>query len=381
MKESITIRNVGPLRDISIDELRPFTVFIGASGSGKSLLMKVISLMRFIYKKANVRAFLQNSGIRRTPFRIRLDSILHDEMKYYILKENVEIEYRVTADSGNSYSIRIADKKVSLPKSIANEDLIFTKESWVSETRNVITAWKNNPANSKGWLGFFFHETLADFDEAITTEKNIGMDFVGANMTISLVNGMRRLMLSMPGKHEAIELRFTSSGIQTAAPLSTLAQFYAKSFSFKDAKRRSVLSYLYDADRLADFHPQIELSAINSIINMHVEEPELSLDPSAQIRLVYDMVDMVFNKASNRMTLTFATHSPYIVNALNLLINSTDPESVRISCDKTAAYNLVDGQLINLMSTDESGRPLVDTSDLSDPMERLYKEYVRLLDI
>ena len=39
MKESIVIKNLGPLKDISIEEIKPFTVFIGESGSGKSTLI------------------------------------------------------------------------------------------------------------------------------------------------------------------------------------------------------------------------------------------------------------------------------------------------------------------------------------------------------
>ena len=379
MKESITIKNLGPLRDISIDELRPLTVLIGASGSGKSMLMKVISLMRYLYKKANVRAYLANSGIRRSPFKVRLDSVLHDELRYYILKEGVEIIYTVTADSGRSYVVSIANKKLQLPKTIDDHDLIFTKEAWISETRNVIPMWKNNPANSKGWLGFFFHETLADFEAAAANERHIGMRFINADMTISLVNGTRRFMLNIAGTDEPIELRFASSGMQTAAPLSTVAQYYARSISFKDAKRRSVLNYLYDSDRLSNFHPQIELSDIRSIINMHVEEPELCLDPSAQIRLVAELADTTLNHAQNEISLTFATHSPYIVNALNLFICKRQDGSTLIPHEKLAVYRLANGNLINLMSTDEQGRPIVDTSDLSAPMENIYTEYLSLI--
>jgi len=46
MKESIHIKNLGPIKDIQILEIKPFTVLIGDSGSGKSTLMKVIALFR-----------------------------------------------------------------------------------------------------------------------------------------------------------------------------------------------------------------------------------------------------------------------------------------------------------------------------------------------
>ena len=58
MKESITVRNFGPLKDVRIEDIKPLTVFIGESASGKSTLMKVIVLMRYIYKMVNIRSYL-----------------------------------------------------------------------------------------------------------------------------------------------------------------------------------------------------------------------------------------------------------------------------------------------------------------------------------
>ena len=378
MKEAIAIKNVGPLADIMMEDIRPFTVIIGPSGSGKSLLMKIISLMRFIYKRACVRSFLLNAGLKKAPFRIRLDSLLHDDLKYYLTRPGVAVRYTVTADSGNGYDIEIVGGKVKLPRTIPDSDLIFTKESWVSETRNIIASWKSNPANSKGSLGYYFYETMSDFDEAAAFEKNVDMDYIGAKMSVTMTNGVRRYMLAIPGIHDAIELRYASSGIQTSAPLSMLAQYFAKTFSFKEAKRRSVLSYLYETDQLATFHPHIELADIDSVVNMHVEEPELSLDPEAQIQLVQDMVRTAFGKAQNRMTLMFATHSPYIVNAINLIINKRTEKDAYIAAENAAAYKIFNGRLINLMSTDGFEAPLVDTSDLSAPMERIYNDYIQL---
>ena len=57
MKEYITIHNVGPLRHIEQLEILPLTVLIGESAIGKSTLMKVLVLMRYLYKRANIRFF------------------------------------------------------------------------------------------------------------------------------------------------------------------------------------------------------------------------------------------------------------------------------------------------------------------------------------
>lgn len=58
MKESIIIKNFGPLKEVEIDDIKPLTVFIGKSAGGKSIIMKVIVLMRYIYKMVNIRSFV-----------------------------------------------------------------------------------------------------------------------------------------------------------------------------------------------------------------------------------------------------------------------------------------------------------------------------------
>jgi AAA15 family ATPase/GTPase len=48
MKESIHIKNLGPIKDILIEDIKPLTVLIGESGSGKSTLMKAIALLKLL---------------------------------------------------------------------------------------------------------------------------------------------------------------------------------------------------------------------------------------------------------------------------------------------------------------------------------------------
>ena len=48
MEESIVIKNFGPIKNIEIKNIHPLTIFIGESGSGKSTIMKVIVLFRWI---------------------------------------------------------------------------------------------------------------------------------------------------------------------------------------------------------------------------------------------------------------------------------------------------------------------------------------------
>ncbi len=156
MKEYITIHNIGPLKKIDRLEIAPFTVLIGESAIGKSTLMKVLILMRYLYKRANIRSFLRHSEITKSPFRIRFESLVKATNLVSMFKDDSYIRYEVTTDSGNVYTIEHGKtiRKIELPE-INKEDLSFWKESFVSENRNVIPAWTANAlTNKNASLGF-----------------------------------------------------------------------------------------------------------------------------------------------------------------------------------------------------------------------------------
>ena len=103
MKESIIIQNVGPLKEIDIEEIKPLTVLIGESGSGKSTLMKIIVLMRYIYKMLNIRCYLKNSGVSKSPFKLMIKSLISDDLTLY-LDDNKEAYIRyATLINGHEY--------------------------------------------------------------------------------------------------------------------------------------------------------------------------------------------------------------------------------------------------------------------------------------
>lgn len=141
MKESIVIRNFGPLRDVQISEIRPFTILIGASASGKSTILKVIALFRYIYKMLNIRFYLKDSNIGKSPFRIRLNDYFKANSLTEYIKSNSEIVYTVAFD-GTEYALRYSNGKLQMPKNMRNEDLAYFKGSFISENRNVSSSRK-----------------------------------------------------------------------------------------------------------------------------------------------------------------------------------------------------------------------------------------------
>lgn len=369
---------------MEIRDIKPLTVFIGKSASGKSTIMKIIVLMRYIYKMINIRSYLRNANITRSPFKLRFNSLLHDGLEGMITQET-EIHYTVDIN-GNQYTLSYTNKTLQSDINIPNNDLVFFKESYVSETRSVIPTWASKVASLKGAsLGYFFHETFNDFNNATDIIKEQQLDYLNLKMKVHKSGNKPKQFIieSLQEGSRPVELRHASSGIQTSAPLVTIVRYLANEFSFKDAFKRSVLDYLYKHDRLDKFTPQINQSDLEKYVHIHIEEAELSLDPEAQRALISNLIDEAFhkNKGDRKLGLTIATHSPYIVNHLNVLLRAGYFDRARrdypfLERDNVAVYRVQDGALTSLMATDnETGEYVINTYDMSDTMERIFDEY------
>ena len=384
MKESIIIKNFGPLKEVEIDDIKPLTVFIGKSAGGKSIIMKVIVLMRYIYKMVNIRSYLKNAKITRSPFKLRFNSLLHDGLKGMITAQT-EIYYTVEIN-GNKYTLKYTNRGLQSDINIPDKDLIFFKEAYVSGMRSLIPIWASKAVSVKGEnLGFFFHETFNDFNDATDVIKEQKLEYLNLKMKVRKSGNRPKLFTIESLQNDAvpIELRYASSGIQTSAPLVAIVHYFAQEFSFKDAFQRSVLNYLYKQDLLTKFTLGINRNKLGKYVHIHIEEVELSLAPEDQRAFMSNLVEEVFhkNKKDRKLGLMVSTHSPYIVNHLNVLLRAGYFEKARenypfLEKDDIAVYRVNEGKIISLMATDnDTGEYVINALDMSDTMERIFAEY------
>ena len=384
MKESIIIKNFGPLKEVEVDDIKPLTVFIGKSAGGKSIIMKVIVLMRYIYKMVNIRSYLKNAKITRSPFKLRFNSLLHDGLKGMITAQT-EIYYTVEIN-GNKYTLKYTNRGLQSDINIPDKDLIFFKEAYVSGMRSLIPIWASKAVSVKGEnLGFFFHETFNDFNDATDVIKEQKLEYLNLKMKVRKSGNRPKLFTIESLQNDAvpIELRYASSGIQTSAPLVAIVHYFAQEFSFKDAFQRSVLNYLYKQDLLTKFTPGINRNKLGKYVHIHIEEVELSLAPEDQRAFMSNLVEEVFhkNKKDRKLGLMVSTHSPYIVNHLNVLLRAGYFEKARenypfLEKDDIAVYRVNEGKIISLMATDnDTGEYVINALDMSDTMERIFEEY------
>jgi len=382
MKESIHIKNFGPIKDVYIENIKPLTVFVGESGSGKSTIMKVIALFRWIYKMHNIRSYLKRSNILKSPFRFRMDSYLKESGLLEYIKDNTEIDYSVEFER-KVYKINFRKNKL-LGTNDSNivklEDLYFTKISYISENRNLIPLWAEKGASLAGiYLGFYFHEVFNDFVLATDYVKDLDIKYLNLKFSVKKIQSNKKYLIKDENNKYELTYKNSSSGIINAIPITLIAEYFSKHFDFEDAFNKSLINFLFNTDKLMDFKPVKNIGDIKKKLFIHIEEPELSLFPDAQCELISDLISKCFINNKNSIDLMFSTHSPYIINYLNLLIKAYYAnklvDGAKISFDDVAVYLVEDGELQNLMIEESK---IINTNVLSDAINDIYDRYYEL---
>ena len=383
MKESIHIKNLGPIKDIFIEDIKPITVLIGESGSGKSTLMKVIALFRWIYKMHNIRSYLKRSKVSKSPFRFRMDTYFKNCGFDQYLKKDTEITYITEFSSGRKYIIKFTKNKLSGTNDknlIHKADLQYNKLSFISELRNIIPLWADKGASlSGGYLGFYFHEVYNDFILASDSLKELDISYLNLKLAVKKVQSNKKYLIQAKDNEYEIDLKNSSSGTQNAIPISLIAEHFSKHFDFEEAFNRTLLNYLSQTDSITDFKPIKNLGEIQKKLYMHIEEPELSLYPDAQCELISDLISKCFINNTNSVELIFSTHSPYIINHLNLLIKANDNDKLidnaKIKFENLAVYQVEDGEIEDLIVQNQR---VINTNPLSDTINNIYDRYENL---
>ena len=101
-KESLIIKSFGPIRDVELNDIPQFLFLIGESGSGKSTVLKVLAMMRHIYKQLTLRSYLKLGNVMEKAIVISAKEYLRnggmvdyvkDDTKLVYKKENFTITY------------------------------------------------------------------------------------------------------------------------------------------------------------------------------------------------------------------------------------------------------------------------------------------------
>lgn len=375
MQESIIIKNFGPIKEIQIDNISPFTIFIGESGSGKSTIMKVIVLFRWIYKWLNIRSYLKHANISQSPFSFNFKELLtNNGLIEYFKEGKTEIIYKK-----GSVSIHYKSKLGTTPI-VPAEELSLEKMCFIADRRNVIPDILTNKVSL--YSDFYLKETLDDTLLSFNKITQLDINYLGVKFVSKKVNGILKYEIEGTTKDNekyAVNLHNASSGTQTLVPLSLIIEYFSKYYDFKGRFNQIVFDYMSRNDNLKEFKAVQNIGDIKyRNIHIHIEEPELSLYPESQRSLLNSIINKCFVEKHNdyKMTVMLATHSPYIINHLNLLIKASDKdkliEGAKISYEDVSVFQVSEGRIIDLKIQNER---LINTNPLSESINDIYDQY------
>ena len=110
-----------------------------------------------------------------------------------------------------------------------------------------------------------------------------------------------------------------------------------------------------------------------------IEEPEQNLFPYTQIQLIDYIIGLCSMGRDHNVTIT--THSPYIINALNLhLLRYYKRSNLPfINPDDINVFSVQDGLIVSqIMDNPTTGFKSINVDDLSEAMQDMYQEYKEL---
>ena len=378
-KESLKIKNFGPIKEVVIEDIKPFSFFIGESGSGKSTILKVLALMRHMYKQLTLRSYLKLGNVIDKTIDLSMGEYLRNGGMSDYVSDRTELSFQ----KGDTEIVYTKSKGLKGTRSvIPAQELSLEKISFLSDKRSTIASLLAN--NNDGTpLGFYLQETFKDFKEATEQIKNIEMPFLDVRYyERKAQNGSRQFYIGNINETYGIHFEDASSGIQTVTPLTLIAEYFSKHFDIVKETNRSIVELLGRNDSLASFKHDMNVGEITDrAIHLFIEEPELSLFPKAQRSSINMLIRKCLN-ANTQMTLTIATHSPYIINHLNLLMKAFDKdvliEGASLDYSQTGVYVVENGHLRDIKVQNAH---LVNTDYLSDDINEIYDEYDKLEEI
>ena len=371
MSEYLRVKNFGPIVDIEFDNIAPLTILIGESGSGKSTIMKVLSMFRWIYKRVVLRSYVRQAKIKKTGIGIQMKTMLKTSQLDEYMKSDTEIVYR-----RNDFTISYSNGKLNAQADIPAEDLSLGQICYISDKRSMIPDFMENKIEKKN-ANYYLQDTLENFLLAADSIRQLPIDYLNVELKIEKSNkGDRYMIKGTRGMPCSIQLRNSSSGTQTVTPLSLIVEYYAKKFDAQKSMNSSLFTYLQDNDKLDLFNTAKNIGEIKSKnVHLFIEEPELSLYPDSQSRLMDFLISRCFMyDHPYNMTLMMATHSPYIVNYLNVLIRrAKESELAFVRPEDVNVYNIFEGVAEPLKTLND--RPIIDTRSMSDPITDMYTEF------
>lgn len=353
--QKIIIKNLGPIQEAKII-LKPFIVIIGKSGSGKSVLLRTVSLLKWIYKHEWMQSFHDPK---------LLNSISQEKFNEY-LKESMLDTY-----INKKTEIKLIDDKTPIIE-IKNEDITIHqikskkpigKIIFINDTRNFLPELFALPQQRKIKLSYHTDDMIANFIESVKNSKNFKLNIIkNITFTSEREANFDRYYL----KYNDIKIPFeqSSSGEKSASILEIICNYFAYDYNIEQKSVKKIIlenilnKFIINKNNLKEQYQRIEeeiSERVDSLkflfsqknkpsLDIFIEEPESNLFPINQMNMAYYLASL--RNAKNKPNIMFSTHSPYILTSLNNILYVSMVEQKLQDNKKDDIYKIIDKKII-----------------------------------
>ena len=390
----LIINNIGPLKYVDI-ELKTVNVFIGRQSSGKSTLAKIISFCSWLEKNNDrVRKSLLDGAYKMLISYSRLsDAYFTHESSIFYEGENIVYAYNFSAPLPVSKSTEISWEPVIDTKEVFGAFIVRTinpKVAYIPAERNFVSAVNNLLDYSEE------DDNLQDFvntwykaKKKYTKSNALNLMGLHAKFFYQESDMTDNILLD---SGEELPLTSASSGLQSVIPLLVLINWlsdgiYEEEKPFSPIEQEKIVELLKALpDGLKDDKVKRLLERMTGFIKGYVyshtqfivEEPEQNLFPETQCELLNYLLAAINHGKGHRMVLT--THSPYVLNQLNLLFKAFDKNvlisNASLNYDDTNVFAIEDGELRDLKVQNAH---MVDPEYLVQFISSIYRQYAELV--
>jgi len=408
----LIVRNIGPVKEADV-ELKRFNIFIGAQSSGKSTIAKVLSTCSWVEKE--VATMMDENAIPDASAFISLMVDFHKMSDYF--DEASEIQYETDVINIHLKGKTEFGIKLKNQAAYQREKICYIPSERNSVTLPELQGFDFGKTNMRSFLFDWYNARELYWEDNKADILDLGVRYYFDPSEPKFKDRIEHVN----GKTYKIPLGSASSGLQSVVPLFIMIQHYAGSyFDTYDArtsydqeeKARRIRAKLttdvvltqmfghdYDQGRrqelaveannrlhngdpealrlMAQYSAEVKRLTVPKRTSFIIEEPEQNLYPFTQIALMDAIVQLCSSERAHRCTIT--THSPFILNYLNVLItrfNKGIKDKASINPEELGVFATADGRLVNLMQRNEkTGEMSVNAEDLVAPMRNMYTEY------
>jgi len=328
----IRVKNFGPIKEGLLEndgwiDIKKVTVFIGNQGAGKSTIAKLISTFSWI-EKALVRGDYDNKWFERKN-KLKNHFLTYHRLENYF-KSGIENE-TVIEYQGDRYTIVFKNHFLHIEET-ESDSYALPQIMYVPAERNFISYVKT-PKELK-LSSDSLKEFLTEFDNAKSRMRGlVNLPINNAKVEYDRLNDT----MNLRGEDYKLKLTEASSGFQSLVPLYLVSAYLADTVKEQSKNKKEPMSSeelerfkkgfeeIWNNNNLTNEQKRAAISVLSAKFNKTafiniVEEPEQNLFPTSQWKMLQSL--LMFNNMSRDNKLILTTHSPYIINFLNIAIQA-----------------------------------------------------------